>query len=79
MVKKLSLVLAFIGKSDLVLLDEPYITLDQKALQVLPEIISDYQQKVTSFLISSHQPFTLLEPSVLTVANQTVLPASVLC
>ncbi|MER2996375.1 ABC transporter ATP-binding protein [Pontibacter populi] len=79
MVKKLSLVLAFVGNSDLILLDEPFITLDHKALQVLPEIIDDYQQKGTSFLISSHQPFTLLEPSVLTVANKTVLPASALC
>ncbi|MEJ8756167.1 ABC transporter ATP-binding protein [Pontibacter sp. H259] len=79
MVKKLSLVLAFVGKPQLVLLDEPFITLDQKALQVLPQIISEYKQNGTSFLISSHQPFTLLTPSVLTVANQTVLPATALC
>jgi ABC-2 type transport system ATP-binding protein len=58
MVKKLSLLLAFIGKPSLVLLDEPLATLDEGSLHILPELISAYNKEFkTCFIFSSHQPF----------------------
>jgi ABC-2 type transport system ATP-binding protein len=56
MTKKLSLVLAFIGRPSLVLLDEPLITLDQDSTWPLVKLIVDYQSIYsTSFFFSSHQ------------------------
>ena len=56
MTKKLSLLLAFLGKPALILLDEPLTTLDDSGRTVLNEFIKGYQQDLgTSFLISSHQ------------------------
>jgi ABC-2 type transport system ATP-binding protein len=56
MLKKLSLVLAFIGNPRLVLLDEPLITLDAQSLQILYGwMIEKWKQDGTSFLLSSHQ------------------------
>lgn len=57
MMKKLSLVLAFIGKPQLVLLDEPLIALDAEAVDVLQHTILAYHAKGVSFIITSHQPF----------------------
>lgn len=59
MIKKLSLVLAFLGTPELILLDEPMITLDADALDVLAEWINVRHQKDNvSFLLASHQPFS---------------------
>jgi ABC-2 type transport system ATP-binding protein len=59
MVKKLSLLLAFIGKPSLVLLDEPLATLDEASVHTLPELISAYHKEFrTCFIFSSHQSFT---------------------
>ncbi|ALL07976.1 ABC transporter [Pedobacter sp. PACM 27299] len=56
MLKKLSLVLAFIGKPALILLDEPLITMDAESLAVLYRwILEKNQQEATSFLLASHQ------------------------
>ncbi len=55
MLKKLSLVLAFIGTPSLILLDEPLITMDQASLQVLYSWIRESRQQGVSFLLSSHQ------------------------
>ncbi|HEY4286282.1 MAG TPA: ATP-binding cassette domain-containing protein [Puia sp.] len=56
MTKKLSLVLAFIGRPSLILLDEPLITLDQDSTDRLIDLIVDYQRLYgTSFFFSSHQ------------------------
>lgn len=56
MLKKLSLVLAFIGNPQLILLDEPLITLDTESLNILYEwILLSNQQHGTSFILSSHQ------------------------
>lgn len=79
MAKKLSLVLAFIGKANLILLDEPFITLDQKALHVLPELITAYAQKGSSFIISSHQPFELLVPETIVVADKAISLLRAVC
>lgn len=74
MAKKLSLVLAFTGAPKLILLDEPFITLDDNAQQTLTNLITDAAQQGTSFIVSSHQPFEALLPVTLAVANQTITP-----
>lgn len=56
MLKKLSLVLAFLGQPTWILLDEPLTTLEAAAVPVLCGWISRQQtQHGTSFLLSSHQ------------------------
>jgi len=57
MLKKLSLVLAFIGNPTLILLDEPLIALDVAAVDVLQAEIRQYHQADVSFIITSHQLF----------------------
>jgi len=76
MLKKLSLVLAFIGKPSLILLDEPLITIDTAALTVLYNCIADRHFKDgTSFIITSHQDIDkqkLPITSELAVSHQTL-------
>jgi ABC-2 type transport system ATP-binding protein len=61
MVKKLSLLLAFIGEPRLILLDEPLITLDKESIPRIYELImSLYLQKNIGFLISSHQELSTI-------------------
>jgi ABC-2 type transport system ATP-binding protein len=75
MLKKLSLLLGFIGEVSLVLLDEPLITLDDDFLPRLLSVIQLRHQQGTSFLISSHQelPDTLFKyTGILKIENQTV-------
>jgi ABC-2 type transport system ATP-binding protein len=68
MLKKLSLLLAFLGKPQLILLDEPLITIDTAALTVLYHWISEHHRQYgTSFLLSSHQ-----------ILNAEILPARIL-
>ncbi len=56
MIKKLSLILAFIGNPSLIALDEPLVTLDQEAIPALYRLVGQYhEQRATSFLLSSHQ------------------------
>lgn len=55
MLKKLSLVLAFLGNPKLILLDEPLITIDTAALKILYSWISEQSQHGVSFMLSSHQ------------------------
>lgn len=56
MIKKLSLVLAFLGNPKLILLDEPFITLDEDTLYELGKWIEKgYEEKHISFIITSHQ------------------------
>jgi len=58
MIKKLSLLLAFIGRPSLVLLDEPLATLDEGSIHIMPDLISAYHKEFkTCFIFSSHQPF----------------------
>jgi ABC-2 type transport system ATP-binding protein len=57
MTKKLSLLLAFIGNTKLILLDEPLITLEDSFLPLLFSKIKERQTSGISFLLSSHQPF----------------------
>ncbi|MEO6166455.1 MAG: ATP-binding cassette domain-containing protein [Chitinophagales bacterium] len=58
MLKKISLLLAFIGQPKLILLDEPLVTIDDKTVPVINRIIRDYhEQKGVTFLLTSHQLF----------------------
>jgi ABC-2 type transport system ATP-binding protein len=57
MLKKLSLVLAFLGTPKLILLDEPLVTIDVESLKVLYEwVITKHKNENISFILSSHQP-----------------------
>jgi ABC-2 type transport system ATP-binding protein len=71
MMKKLSLLLAFLGKPKLILLDEPLITIDTASLAVLNTWIKErHEQEGTSFLLSSHQ---ILEDGSLPVSGELLV------
>lgn len=75
MLKKTSLVLALLGQPRLILLDEPLITLDVAATQTVARQIRMLSEQGVSFLLSSHQDFSLAElaiASVWQVDHQTV-------
>jgi ABC-2 type transport system ATP-binding protein len=76
MTKKLSLVLAFMGRPSLIALDEPLVTLDRESIPALYELIAtSWLKKNTSFLISSHQELAtgaLPEEKVIAVVDQTI-------
>lgn len=56
MLKKLALVLAFLGRPACIVLDEPLTTLDAEAIPVLCAwMVRQQAQQGTSFLLSSHQ------------------------
>jgi ABC-2 type transport system ATP-binding protein len=75
MLKKLSLVLAFLGTPQLILLDEPVITLDVQALDILTHWIDElHTRQGITFLLSSHQPLAVegLSSQYLLVEHHTV-------
>lgn len=76
MLKKLSLVLAFLGRPKVILLDEPLITIDTESLDILCQwILKKYEEENTTFLLSSHQPLNevlLTKAQVLLVDKQTL-------
>lgn len=60
MLKKLSLALAFIGKPEWILLDEPFITLDSDSLAAIQiQIRKVSQERNAAILFSSHQTVQL--------------------
>jgi ABC-2 type transport system ATP-binding protein len=61
MTKKLSLVLAFIGRPALVILDEFLVTLDKASVSILYQLIRDRHNDGCSFLFTSHQDIDLPE------------------
>jgi len=73
MIKKLSLLLSFLGRPKLICLDEPMITLDRSSILKLSKWIIDYNtNKDTSFIISSHQNLEgldLIGYSIMNIAN----------
>lgn len=76
MLKKLSLVLALLGKPRVIILDEPLITLDEPARNILlAQINTRIVQHNTIFIISTHQP--LEQSTAVTAAyrieNKTLL------
>lgn len=57
MLKKLSIVLSFLGKPDWIILDEPLITLDKEAQQIVTDLIIKKRDEGVSFLFATHQDF----------------------
>jgi ABC-2 type transport system ATP-binding protein len=76
MMKKLSLLLAFLGRPKLILLDEPLITIDVASLEILYSWMADaYRNHGTTFMLTSHQALDsaeLPEAKELLVENQTL-------
>jgi ABC-2 type transport system ATP-binding protein len=71
MLKKLSIVLAFMGKPKIILLDEPLITLDVGSLKALYRLIDErHRQEKVSFFLSSHPSF---ESDALTITNELLV------
>jgi ABC-2 type transport system ATP-binding protein len=77
MLKKISLLTAFLGKPRLILLDEPLITIDEQAAGTVYELIrSFHHDQGVNFLLSSHQDFRLERLSLgntYLVQNQTII------
>jgi ABC-2 type transport system ATP-binding protein len=80
MLKKLSLVLAFLGKPKLILLDEPLITLDTIAQETLIGLMNDYMQEhEATILLSSHQPLdnqNIVIKQCYNIRSKTITPIS---
>ncbi len=55
MLKRLSLCLAFLGNPSLILLDEPFNTLDTSAISLLKNRIETLNQEGVNFILVSHQ------------------------
>lgn len=60
MLKKLSLLLAFTGKPDWILLDEPLTTLDLESQTNLCRLIRQRHEEGTSFIVTSHHDISNL-------------------
>lgn len=76
MLKKLSLICAFIGDVELYILDEPLITIDTISADKLYQLISEKAKQGKSFLISSHQEIDkdkLIINSVFAIENKKVV------
>jgi len=76
MLKKLSVLLAFIGQPQVILLDEPLITIEDTFLPKIYDLIKQYRaDKGITFLISSHQALNeagIGQYKTLQLANQTI-------
>jgi ABC-2 type transport system ATP-binding protein len=71
MLKKLSLVLAFLGNADVILLDEPLVTIDAESLSIVYTWIAErHKQSGTTFLLSSHQA---LESNAIPAARELLV------
>ncbi|WP_266368800.1 ABC transporter ATP-binding protein [Tellurirhabdus rosea] len=77
MLKKTSLVLAFLGQPKLILLDEPFITLDEAAVRTVLELMEDGRKRGVGFLLSTHQDVrsaALAVDAQWQISQQTVIP-----
>ena len=76
MQKKISLLSAFLGSPKLIMLDEPLITIDDRSVQIVYELVKEYHENGgVSFLLSSHQDFRfekLAIKNMYLVQNQAV-------
>lgn len=54
MLKKVALIMAFLGDPDLILLDEPFAFIDQETAKKLIDIIQKFKNKGKSLMITSH-------------------------
>jgi ABC-2 type transport system ATP-binding protein len=76
MIKKLSLALAFIGNPKYILLDEPLITIDVSALEVICSIVKKKFEQGISFIITSHQQVhsdQLMFTGIIRAADQRII------
>ncbi len=64
MLKKVALLMAFLGQPELILLDEPLTTIDDRAAQILLTLIKEHQAKGVSFGLASHQDVGLTELAI---------------
>ena len=64
MLKRLSLCLAFLGNPSLILLDEPFNTLDSSAIDILKQKIESLHEKGVNFILVSHQDIAKLGISI---------------
>ncbi len=64
MLKKVALLMAFLGQPDFILLDEPLTTIDDRAAQILFGLIKEQQAKGVSFGLASHQDVGLTELAI---------------
>lgn len=55
MLKKTALLLAFLGSPSLVILDEPFTTIDVASQEILTDLILEQSKSGVSFLLTSHQ------------------------
>jgi ABC-2 type transport system ATP-binding protein len=73
MTKKISLLLAMLGRPALILLDEPFITLDDAGNRGLTTLINEYHKLYgTAFLLSSHQEMLLPELSRMRIIDHSI-------
>ncbi len=68
--KKLSLLLAFIGNPAWVLLDEPFTTLDQASQKALCILIREKHEQGISFILTSHHD---IEPDEINFTQAFIL------
>ncbi len=76
MIKKLSIVLAFLGQPDWIILDEPLITLDKEAQALVTQMITEHSKAGTSFIFATHQDFEnthIIADYIYEVKDQTIL------
>ena len=78
MMKKLSLILAFIGSAKVILLDEPLVTMDDASVEKIYSLIEKYRrERETTFLLTSHQHFETSKIQISAqwlVKDQTIIP-----
>lgn len=55
MLKKNALLLAFLGSPRLIILDEPFTTIDAASQEILTDLILEQSRSGVSFLLTSHQ------------------------
>jgi len=76
MLKKVAIISAFLGSPELIILDEPLITIDVKSVGIVYELVKEfYEEKSVNFLLSSHQDFIFENLPILhsyQVENQTI-------
>lgn len=77
MLKKVSLISAFLGTPKLIMLDEPLITIDDRSVQIVYELVKQYaENNKVNFFLSSHQDFRLEKLDIRNtylVNNQTII------
>ena len=75
MLKKTSLILAFLGTPKVIILDEPLISIDEATVQKVYDLVSQYRTQGVTFLLSSHQDFIFEKlpiQGLYQVHNQTI-------